>query len=71
MCASYGFQLRRIHRTAVILVNSGSQRKSGEKHDDSSQHTLLKNGIRALYLSKELVETELLRMGVAAVRCEV
>ena len=35
------------------------------------QHTLLKNRIRALYLSKELVETELLRMGVAAVRCEV
>lgn len=34
MCASYGFQLRRIHRTAVMLVNSGRQRKSGEKQDD-------------------------------------
>lgn len=37
MCASYGFQLRRIYRTAVMLVNSGSLRKSGEKQDDSSQ----------------------------------
>ena len=40
--------------------------------EGTSQHTLLKNRIRALYLSKELVETELLRMGeqLSAVRCE-
>ena len=36
------------------------------------QHTLLKNRIRALYLSKELVEAELLRMGgqLSAASCE-
>ncbi|WP_373264701.1 hypothetical protein [Hungatella hathewayi] len=41
--------------------------------EGTSQHTLLKNRIRALYLSKELVETELLRMGerLSAVSCEV
>ena len=40
--------------------------------EGTSQHTLLKNRIRALYLSKELVETELLRMGerLSAVSCE-
>lgn len=40
--------------------------------EGTSQHTLLKNRIRALYLSKELIETELLRMGeqLSAVRCE-
>ncbi len=40
--------------------------------EKAPQHTLLKNRIRALYLSKELVETELLRMGeqLSAVRCE-
>lgn len=40
--------------------------------EGTSQHTLLKNRIRALYLSKALVETELLRMGerLSAVSCE-
>lgn len=40
--------------------------------EGTSQHTLLKNRIRALYLSKKLVETELLRMGerLSAVSCE-
>lgn len=40
--------------------------------EGTSQHTLLKNRIRALYLSKELVETELWRMGerLSAVSCE-
>ena len=40
--------------------------------EGTSQHTLLKNRIRALYLSKELVDTELLRMGErqSAVSCE-
>ena len=40
--------------------------------EGTSQHTLLKNRIRALYLSKELVEAELLRMGerLSTVGCE-
>ena len=40
--------------------------------EGTSQHTLLKNRIRALYLSKELVEAELLRMGgrLSAACCE-
>ena len=40
--------------------------------EGTSQHTLLINRIRALYLSKELVEAELLQMGerLSAVSCE-
>lgn len=40
--------------------------------EGTSQHTLLKNRIRALYLSKGLVEAELLRMGgrLSAAFCE-
>lgn len=40
--------------------------------EGTSQHTLLKNRIRALYLSKELVEAELLKMGerLSTVSCE-
>ena len=40
--------------------------------EGTSQHTLLKNRIRVLYLSKELVEAELLRMGgrLSAASCE-
>lgn len=40
--------------------------------EGTSQHTLLKNRIRALYLSKELVEAELLQMGerLSTVSCE-
>lgn len=40
--------------------------------EGTSQHTLLKNRIRALYLSKELVEAELLQMGerLSTVGCE-
>ena len=56
----------------IVSIVERCENAQTKFREGTSQHTLLKNRIRALYLSKELVEAELLRRGgqLSAASCE-